>query len=248
LGGGFDELMRRLLFELDSLAPSPDQRRALRALGVLERAGNPEARKLLQALAGGAPEAALTVQAKAALDRLAKVEPEPAGAAPEALWEALAGADSAAAYRAVRALADRPAAAALLRDHLTDLAAGATFNDDSKRVAKLIGDLDSDDFGVREQASKGLRNLGRLVVLALRQALAAKPGPEAKRRLEQLLGEGGKAPSPEVLRVGRALEALELMRGPEARPALEALAKDARVPWLREAAGESLRRRREGTP
>ncbi len=65
-----------------------------------------------------------------------------------------------------------------MHDHLNDVVAKDTFDDDPKRVAKLIGDLDSDDFTVREQASKDLRNLGRFIVPSLRKALEAKPGEE----------------------------------------------------------------------
>jgi hypothetical protein len=243
--GAHDELSRRLFFEFQTLAPPPEQLRAVRAVRVLERIGNGDARKLLQELSRGADAAALTVQAKAALDRLARTEPAKASQASEALWDALVADDSAAAYRAVRALANRPTAAALLRDRLMAVAAKDTFNDDPKRVAKLIADLDSDDFAVRDQASKALRNLGRLVVPSLQQRLGKKPSLDTKRRLEVLLDEATRGMlSPEVLRVGRALETLELMGGAGARQALEAVAKDVGVKWIRDAAEESLRRQR----
>jgi hypothetical protein len=243
--GAFDELSQRLLFEFSNQAPPPEQLRAIRALAVLERVGDADARKLLEELAGGAPDAALTTQAKAALDRLSEARPEKADPAPDALWDALASEDGAAAYRAVRALAARPDAAALLRDRLKEVGADGTFDDDPKRVARLIGELDSDDFAVREQANKDLRNLGRLVAPSLRKALEAKPDVEAKQRLEKLLDQAGKTTPPEVLRVGRALEALELMGGSDAVQALEAVRQDARTAWLREAARESLRRQGE---
>jgi hypothetical protein len=49
---------------------SPDERRAIRAIEVLERIATPEAGKLLQTLATGAADAQLTREAKAALQRL----------------------------------------------------------------------------------------------------------------------------------------------------------------------------------
>jgi hypothetical protein len=61
-----------LLKKLDDLAMPPEDLQALRATVVLERIGSPEARQVLQALAGGAPEARLTREAKASLVRLAK--------------------------------------------------------------------------------------------------------------------------------------------------------------------------------
>ncbi len=61
--------------------------------------------------------------------------------------------------------------------------------------------------------------------------------------MTELLDAAAKAaPPPEVLRVGRALEALEMAGGTEGRQALEALRKDARTTWMREATAEALRR------
>jgi hypothetical protein len=67
--------IERLLEKLAKLVDDPELLRALRAVEVLERAGSPEALKLLQSLAKGAPDARLTREARAALDRLAKRVP-----------------------------------------------------------------------------------------------------------------------------------------------------------------------------
>jgi RNA polymerase sigma factor (sigma-70 family) len=66
------EVRRRvevLLRKLRKESPGPGRLRELRALEVLEQVGGPEARQVLAALARGAPEARLTRDAKAALDR-----------------------------------------------------------------------------------------------------------------------------------------------------------------------------------
>jgi hypothetical protein len=51
--------------------------RSGRALAVLEKLNTPESRALLKELASGAPQAALTVNAQAALERLPKIRENP---------------------------------------------------------------------------------------------------------------------------------------------------------------------------
>jgi hypothetical protein len=62
----------RLLDRFGGKTTSPDALRHQRALEVLEHIGSPEARTLLEEIARGAPEAALTQEAQAALKRLPK--------------------------------------------------------------------------------------------------------------------------------------------------------------------------------
>jgi hypothetical protein len=72
-GGPSAEARQRaegLLETLSKSAPSGEWLRALRALEVLEGVGTPQARQVLQTLAGGLPEARLTREAKASLERL----------------------------------------------------------------------------------------------------------------------------------------------------------------------------------
>jgi HEAT repeat protein len=66
------EVRRRLEILLEGLDPkrSPGRRSTLRSLDVLEQIDTAGARQLLKALAGGLPEARLTREARAALDRL----------------------------------------------------------------------------------------------------------------------------------------------------------------------------------
>jgi hypothetical protein len=56
--------------ELGDWAPGP--LRTLRSIELLEQIGGPEARRVLQGLARGAPGARLTQEAQASLDRLAR--------------------------------------------------------------------------------------------------------------------------------------------------------------------------------
>jgi RNA polymerase sigma factor (sigma-70 family) len=61
----------------ESGPPTADEVQQLRAVTVLERAGTPEARTLLAELAGGAPDARLTREARAALGRLTAARAAP---------------------------------------------------------------------------------------------------------------------------------------------------------------------------
>jgi hypothetical protein len=63
------ESRRRVERLLGKRGPSPETQRASRALAVLEQTGTAEARQVLEALAKGAPEARLTQEARASLER-----------------------------------------------------------------------------------------------------------------------------------------------------------------------------------
>jgi hypothetical protein len=77
LAAGTDlEVRRRLEALLAALArPTPDEVFQVRCVEVLEHLGTPEAHRVLQRLAKGAPGARLTQEAEAALQRLAKRPP-----------------------------------------------------------------------------------------------------------------------------------------------------------------------------
>ncbi|HEV3445664.1 MAG TPA: WD40 repeat domain-containing protein [Gemmataceae bacterium] len=72
------EVQQRIELILGALDPgrSSERLRLARAIQALEYAGASEARKLLETLAGGAPAATLTREAKKALDRLSRVRPQ----------------------------------------------------------------------------------------------------------------------------------------------------------------------------
>jgi WD40 repeat protein len=140
-----------------------------------------------------------------------------------ALWAELHG-DAEPSYRATRALAGAPGeAVALFRTHVRP--------DRSKplpaeTMARLIRELDSDDFATRERAAVALEQQGEAAEKALRQALEGKPSLEMRRRLERLLGRlRRRVVPPEVLRVVRAIEVLEWIDTAEARQLLTELAK-----------------------
>ena len=101
---------------------------------------------------------------------------------------------------------------------------------DEKAIERLVADLDSDNFAVREQATKKLRKLGELAEPACRKALASRPTLEMSRRLRALLDEVSQRQwplTPEILRQVRAVEVLERIGTPGARELLEALSRGA---------------------
>lgn len=66
--------VRRKVERLLAIKDSPQRIRDRRAVSILEYIDSPDSRELLKSLAGGAPEATLTKQAKAALTRLEKAK------------------------------------------------------------------------------------------------------------------------------------------------------------------------------
>jgi RNA polymerase sigma factor (sigma-70 family) len=141
----------------------------------------------------------------------------------QALWAALAGPDAARAYKAMCSLIADRSAMPFLRQRLHSVA-----DPDGTRIARLIADLDSDQFAVRGQATRELEKLGDLVEPALRKRLTEKPSLESLRRVEELLRQlRDPVTDPQLLQALRSIEVLEHIGTPEARRVLETLAKGA---------------------
>jgi RNA polymerase sigma factor (sigma-70 family) len=155
------------------------------------------------------------------------------------LWDALAGGDAEKADRAICTLAAAAEQSVpFLERHLRPVKIA-----DEERLARLIADLDSDQFAVREQAARKLEQLREHAETALRQALKKSPSLEARRRMERLLGKLRELPlAPDLLRVLRAVEVFERIDAPEARQLLEKLAKGAAEARLTREAKASLQR------
>jgi len=159
----------------------------------------------------------------------------------DACWTDLAGADAERAYQAIRRLAASPTEMLPYLAKRLQPAAHA----DAKRVARLISDLDSDQFTVREQAYQELEQLGEGAIRACREALAGRPSLELRRRLETLLAKQDqerRLPSPQRLQRLRALEALELAGTPPARQLLQKLAGGASEAGMTREAKAALER------
>lgn len=116
---------------------------------------------------------------------------------------------------------------------------------ESKRILKLIADLDADAFRVRESASAELDKLGEAAVRFLKKSFQETTSPEVRRRLEVLLQKRSVedvALTPDQLRSIRAIRIPEWSGTPEGRAVLEKLAKQSERPELSNEAREALRR------
>ena len=157
----------------------------------------------------------------------------------EKLWTDLADPDAARGYKAVWKLAASPEESVdIFRNKLRPVAPVS-----QKYIKRLIEDLDSDQFKVRQQASEALEKLAELAESALLHALAQKPSLEGARRLEMLLEKSAKAESaPPALRASRAVAVLERAGTSEARQLLESFARGSPDAFLTRHAIAALKR------
>src|SRR5262249_52762589 len=112
---------------------------------------------------------------------------------------------------------------------------------DAKQAARLIKDLDSEEFAAREKASEELDKLGAPAEPVLRQALKGELSEEARARLQKVVDHLGAASST-WRRELRAIELLESIGTPEVREVLQTLAKGAAATLVTREAQLSLER------
>jgi HEAT repeat protein len=137
----------------------------------------------------------------------------------------------------VWALSEQPRAVNFLRTKLppAELPSKA-------RMAKLIADLDSDRFEVRDEAQRALAEMGELAISALEEA-SRKPssleqGKRVKRLLEPLKGRL----TPSQVRALRAVQALELAGSADARKVLQQWTRGAPAAHLTREAQQAVKR------
>lgn len=142
----------------------------------------------------------------------------------QTMWLALKTGDPTPAYRAMSRLLQSPADTVSLLQKQIAVAKPP----DPQLLARLIYELDSNRFEVRQRASAELEKLGDLAGPALEAALKTNPSLETRRRVERLLRKlEDPGLSPDWLQKVRALEALEYLGTSEARAFLERLANGA---------------------
>jgi hypothetical protein len=157
----------------------------------------------------------------------------------DSLWADLAEEDAPRAWTAIGALASAPeSAVAFLKERMAPAPAP-----DSRKIDRMIADLDSVQFEKRARAIHDLEGLGEVAEAVLRKALENKPPLESARRIETLLAKlEMQILTAETLRGHRALEALETIGTPAARQELDRLARGAVPALLTCEAQASLRR------
>jgi Tol biopolymer transport system component len=159
----------------------------------------------------------------------------------EVLWTELGSSDAGRAYQAMWTLAAEPRQTIrLLQEHLMPILAL------SVEVPRLVADLDSKQFSVRDRASQRLREVAELAEPLLRAALREQPTLEVRRRIELVLARvENRCDEPRFSsrdRVLRAIETLEYIGTADARKLLEALAGELPDPRLKHMARASLTR------
>jgi WD40 repeat protein len=98
-------------------------------------------------------------------------------------WNDLGGDDIPKAYRAIELLAARPdEAMKLFRQHVKPRTPAP-----AERVARLFADLEADDFGKREQATRDLAELGDVLEQVLVKLRKETSSPEVARRVGVIL-------------------------------------------------------------
>ncbi len=155
----------------------------------------------------------------------------------DACWAALAGEDTPKAYDAVWSLVASPEQAVpFLRQKLRPVS-----QPDAAHVARLLSDLDSEEFSVRQRAADELGKLGDAIIPDLQRALAKRPPLEVRRRIQQQLDQT-RDWTAERLRDHRAIQVLEHIDTLAAKELLEALAGGAPDARRTEEAKAALRR------
>jgi WD40 repeat protein len=149
------------------------------------------------------------------------------------LWETLEKYDGRKAEVALRRLAAQPAdVVPFVKEQLKPVPG---LKPDAARIAKLIADLDSPRYAVREAAMRDLERLGGHARDAV-QAAAQKPGltPEMRERLEKLKDRVNRPDTGvEWVRPLRAVELLERIATPDAVAHLKSIAAGGDAPPTR---------------
>ncbi len=113
---------------------------------------------------------------------------------------------------------------------------------DAKQVAKWLAELDSDQFAIREKATRALEELGEGTEQTIRKALDASSSLELRKRLERILDYDKQNKEKAILRRLYAIEAVEHIGTLGARQLLETLRTATPNPRVAAAADAAQKR------
>lgn len=186
---------------------------ALNEAGVTTRAVGEE----------GAMTKALNEAGGIALGQVVQVKPmsrDLTDAQLKAVWGDLGASDPGKGLQAAAVLYGSKQALSFLKDNLKF----ETPKVDAAQLAKLVKELDSDEFETRENAEKALEKLGMAALAALQAAIDDKAtSMEVKMRAQRLVAKF-KDNSP-ILQAQRGVEVLVALNTPEAKALIETIAK-----------------------
>ncbi len=158
------------------------------------------------------------------------------------LWKDLTGEDLAKAYLAQWRLTETPGqTVALFEEFFLPVKPVS-----GERLNRLIDNLKSDQFAVRDKAHHELSALGELAERALRKSLTGQTSLEFTRRVDKLL-DNLQPTAPARLRLIRTIQVLEFHHTPPARKLLEKLAHGIPEAWLTQEARLALERLTKGS-
>lgn len=154
-------------------------------------------------------------------------------------WAELNSSDARRAYAAVRILALIPEISVpFIKSRIRPFTCKPS-------LARLVKDLDAEDFATRDCAVQTLQGYGAQASPALREALTPQPSLEMKNRITKLLGRLDVLSTDQnIIRHDRILAVLESSRSPLARKAVEELAGGDADAWITRAAVRVLQRLR----
>ena len=159
----------------------------------------------------------------------------------QALWNRLASPDYGEAEEAFQRLAATGHLGVLfLKQQLRTVAVPPV---DHRRIDKLLAELDSPRFQVRDRASVELFKYGKLAEIGLRKMLAGNPPLELQRRAEKLLEQVVNPPlTPDRVRGAGGGGTVGVAGHGGARQVLEEIGRDALLPQIRLEAVAALER------
>ena len=161
---------------------------------------------------------------------------------PRNLWDDLGGTDAAKASKAIWTLVESPVKAIRLVEERSPKAVAI----DAEEVRALIGDLENDEFGIREKATKQLQDLGAAAETALMKKLESPDCPaETRVRVQDVLKSWlpplEKSPHEAVLG-SRCVRLLGLIGTKEAKEILDTLSQEHPSSFVRVQARNAARR------